>query len=176
MHRLLICAAACALLAVPQAARAQATTVYTAAGKQHATLVNGNILKAAEKMPDEHFAFKPTPDVRSFAQLLGHIADASYMICSRASAGTNPNTVKIEATVSTKAGLVKALTEAFAYCDGVFAKLDDTTGAEVVDFFTGKQPKLSVLAFNTAHNFEHYGNIATYMRLKGLVPPSSERR
>jgi uncharacterized damage-inducible protein DinB len=175
MRRSLMLTGACCLALLPSLAAAQANPYHTAA-KAHADLVKGNIVKAAEKMPEEHFAFKPTPEVRSYGQLLGHIADASFMICSRADTGENPNKTSVEKTATTKAALVKALNDAFAYCDGMFAKLDDTSGAVLVKFFSGQQPKLSVLAFNTAHNFEHYGNVVTYMRMKGLVPPSSEGR
>ncbi|HEY8550865.1 MAG TPA: DinB family protein [Vicinamibacterales bacterium] len=149
---------------------------YADAAKRQSDLVKGNIVKAAEKMPEEHYAFKPTPEVRSFGAILGHIANANYMICSRAAGTESPAKADIEKTVTAKADLVKALGESFAYCDEVLGKLDDKAGAELVKFFGGEQPKLMVIAFNTAHNFEHYGNLVTYMRMKGLVPPSSEGR
>jgi uncharacterized damage-inducible protein DinB len=136
--------------------------------------VGGNITKAAEQMPEANYAFKPTPEVRSFGQILGHVADANYMFCSVAS-GEKPPVTDIEKTKTTKADLQKALTDAFAYCDKVFAGMSDTKGVEMVPFFVGgQQPKLAILALNTAHDFEHYGNIVTYLRLKGLVPPSSQ--
>jgi uncharacterized damage-inducible protein DinB len=171
-HPFILTGALCLVL-LPQAAGAQAKAYVTAA-KAQSDLVKGNIVKAAEKMPEEHYAFKPVPEVRSYGQLLGHIADASFMICSRAAGTDNPSKTSTEKTATTKAALAKALNEAFAYCDGVFAKLDDTSGAEMIKFFTGPQPKLSALSFNTAHNFEHYGNLVTYLRMKGIVPPSSE--
>ena len=79
-------------------------------------------------------------------------------------------------SATTKADLQKALAAAFAYCDKVYASASDNTAAVMVKGFWGELPKLSVLDFNTAHDFEHYGNIVTYMRLKDLVPPSSEPR
>jgi uncharacterized damage-inducible protein DinB len=166
------------LLAVPGAAAAQDATAdpLTGAARQQFSMVKNYIVKSAEKMPEDQFGFQPSPDVRSFGALLGHIANANFMICSRAAGEASPSQENIEKTKTTKADLVKALNAAFAYCDGVFAKMGDKAGSEAIDFFGGKQPKLSVLTFNTAHNFEHYGNLITYMRIKGVVPPSSEGR
>jgi len=142
-------------------------------------IVKGYITRAAEKMPEEHYAFKPTKDVRSFGQLVGHIADASYGFCS-AVAGEKPPMGgfdgSIEKSTTTKSALQKALTAAFAYCDKVYASTTDNNATAMVKGFWGEMPKLSVLDFNTAHDFEHYGNIVTYMRLKDIVPPSSEPR
>jgi uncharacterized damage-inducible protein DinB len=147
---------------------------YLAPAKQTFGMIKGNILKAAEQMPAEHYAFKPAADVRSFGELVGHVANANYMICSRASGAESPNKVNIEKTVTDKAALATALTESFAFCDAQF----DALGAkapEVIDIFGMKMPRLNVLQFNTIHDMEHYGNMVTYMRIKGLVPPSSQR-
>lgn len=138
-------------------------------------IAKNNILKSADKMPEENYAFKPTPDVRSFGQILGHVADAQYLFCSAALGETNP-APGIEKSKSSKADLVKALNDAFAYCDKAYNGLTDAHTADIVKFFGREQAKLSVLAFNNAHDFEHYGNLVTYMRIKGLVPPSSEQR
>jgi uncharacterized damage-inducible protein DinB len=147
---------------------------YLAPAKQTFGMIKGNIIKAAEQMPVEHYTFKPTADVRSFGELVGHVANANYMICSRASGAESPNKVNIEKTVTDKAALGTALAESFAYCDAQF----DALGAkapEVIDLFGMKMPRLNVLQFNTIHDMEHYGNMVTYMRIKGLVPPSSQR-
>jgi uncharacterized damage-inducible protein DinB len=138
-------------------------------------MVKNNIIKAAEKMPEENYAFKPTPDVRSFGQLVGHVADAQYMFCAAVLGKTAPRP-GVEKNKTTKADLVLALKEAFAYCDTAYDGFTDAQAAETVKFFGGDQAKTTVLSFNTGHNFEHYGNIVTYLRLKGLVPPSSEGR
>ena len=133
------------------------------------------IQRSAEKMPDLNFAYKPVPEVRSFAQLLGHVADAQYSFCSAALGEKNP-ALGIEKSKSTKEELVKALQEAFAYCDKAYAALTDANAAELLKFGKGERARLNILSFNTAHNFEHYGNMVTYMRMKGIVPPSSEPR
>jgi uncharacterized damage-inducible protein DinB len=137
--------------------------------------VKRNIVRAAEKMPEENYSFKPSPDVRSFGQLVGHIADAQYLFCSPVK-DEKKGPPGIEKTKTSKADLVAALQEAFAYCDSAFAAMDDTKVVSSVKFFGRERPKVVVLNFNTSHNNEHYGNIVTYMRIKGLVPPSSERQ
>jgi len=162
------------LLAVPAAA--QDANPLTASTKGTYESVKTYIVKSAEKMPEEQYGFQPTPEVRTFGQLLGHIANANYMICARAADEKSPSTENIEKTKTTKADLIAALNAAFAYCDGVWAKTTDASGMEVVDFFNRKQPRIAVLSFNTAHDYEHYGNLVTYLRIKGIVPPSSEGR
>lgn len=137
--------------------------------------VKNNIIRAAEKMPEENYSFKATPDVRSFGQLVGHVADAQYLFCAPVK-DEKKGPPGIEKTKTSKADLVASLKEAFEYCDGAYAAMDDAKITGIVKFFGRERPKLIVLNFNTSHNNEHYGNIVTYMRLKGLVPPSSERR
>ena len=139
------------------------------------TMVKNNIVQAAEKMPEENYSFKPTPEVRSFGQLIGHIADAQYLFCSAVLGQPNP-APGIEKSKTTKADLVQALKDAFAYSDQAYDGMTDAKAGALVKFFGRDQAKVTVLAFNTAHNSEHYGNIVTYLRMKGLVPPSSERR
>lgn len=160
-------------------ARAQAQDPLRAGAQRTYDIVKGYITRAAEKMPEANYAFKPTKDVRSFGQLIGHVADASFGFCS-AVAGEKPPMggfdMPIEKSTTTKADLQKALAAGFAYCDKVYASASDSTATVMVKGFWGEMPKLSVLDFNTAHDFEHYGNIVTYMRLKDIVPPSSEPR
>jgi len=138
-------------------------------------MVKGYILRSAEKMPEENYSFRPTPEVRSFGQLLGHVADAQYLFCSAVLGKPNP-APGIEKSKASKSDLLQALKDAFAYCDSAYAGLTDARLAERVKFFGNEQAKVTVLSFNTAHNNEHYGNIVTYLRLKGIVPPSSEKR
>ncbi len=134
-----------------------------------------DVVRAAEKMPEENYSFKPTPEVRSFGQIIGHVADAQYLFCSTAMGETNP-APGIEKSKTSKADLVKALNDALTYCDKAYSAMTDAHAADMVKFFGRDQPKLAILAFNSAHNMEHYGNLVTYMRIKGLVPPTSEPR
>jgi len=136
------------------------------------TIAKTNVLKSAEKMPEENYSFKPTPDVRSFGEVLGHVADAQYLFCGTVKGEEKKSDVA--ATKTSKADITAALKDAFAYCDGVYNSMKDEAAADKVKFFGADRPKLALLSFNAAHTMEHYGNIVTYMRLKGLVPPSSE--
>jgi uncharacterized damage-inducible protein DinB len=159
-------------------AQAPPANPISAGAKRTYEIIKGNVTKAAAKMPEEHYTFKPTPDVRSFGQLVAHVADANYGFCAVVLGEKPPDggfERPIEKTKTTKADLEKALAASFAYCDKAHAGMNDAAGAAVVKFFLGEMAKLSVLDFNTAHDFEHYGNMVTYMRIKNLVPPSSER-
>ena len=138
-------------------------------------MVKNNIVRSAEKMPEADYSFKPTPEVRDFGQLIGHVADSQYLFCSVVLGKPNP-APGIEKSKTAKADLVQALKDAFAYCDAAYDGLADAQAGALVKFFGADQAKATVLAFNTAHDNEHYGNIVTYLRIKGIVPPSSEQR
>lgn len=166
-------------MAMGSPAEAQTANPLSAGAKRTYDVIKGYITRAAEKMPEEQYTFKPTPDVRSFGQLVGHVADANYGFCAGAAGEKAPAggfEQPIEKSKTSKADLQKALADSFAYCDKVHAGMTDAAGAAVVKFFNGDMAKLSILEFNTHHDFEHYGNMVTYMRLKGIVPPSSEPR
>jgi uncharacterized damage-inducible protein DinB len=138
-------------------------------------VIAGAAVGAAAKMPEENYAFKPTPDVRSFGQLVGHVADANYMFCSQASGEANPSK-NIEKTKTSKADLVSAIKDSVAYCNKVFSTMTDAKGSETTKFRSFDLAKLTLLSLNTAHTDEHYGNMVTYLRLKGIVPPTSENQ
>ena len=138
-------------------------------------MASGNIVKSAEKMPEESYGFKPSHDVRSFAQLVGHVSDAAYMFCSAAK-GEQHAPVNVEKTKTSKTDLVAAVKEAMAYCAAVNSEMTDAKGTEMVKFIGMERTRLGVLNFNNAHTMEHYGNMVTYMRIRGIVPPSSEPR
>jgi len=137
-------------------------------------MVKVNLVKAAEKMPEANYSFQPTPDVRTFAQLIGHVADAQYLFCSAVKGEKKASDA--EKSKTAKADLVAALKASVEYCDGVFNAMTDAAAGDVVKFFGRDSNKLTILNFNVAHDNEHYGNVVTYMRLKGLVPPSSENQ
>ena len=132
------------------------------------------LVSSAEKMPEENYNFKPTDSVRSYGQIVGHLADAQYNFCAMALGETNPG-LKIEETKTTKADLVAALKGAFTYCDKAYDGMTDASGAQMVKLFGMDMPKFGVLNINNAHDMEHYGNLVTYMRIKNIVPPSSEQ-
>ncbi len=159
----------------PPAAAAAPANPISASENGFYNVVSGEVIAAAEKMPEENYSFKPTPDVRSFGQLVGHVADAQYGFCSTASGEAN-SPKGIEKTKTSKADLVAALQEAVAYCKKTYAGMTDAQGSQMVKLMNFNLARLSVLSVNTAHTDEHYGNMVTYLRLKGIVPPSSERR
>jgi uncharacterized damage-inducible protein DinB len=132
-----------------------------------------DILRTADKVPDDKYAFKPAPTVRSLGQVLAHVADGQYEFCG-AAAG-NHDQKNIEQTAKTKADITAALKAAFAYCDGIWAGMTDAKAVEMIPAFGSfKATRLSMLDFNVSHTMEHYGNLVTYMRIQGIVPPSSE--
>jgi len=138
------------------------------------SIVSGFVIGAAEKMPEEKYGFKPSPDVRTFGQLVGHVADADRRFCAAASGDTTPPGPSVEKTKTAKADLVQAVKDAVAYCQAAYGAMTDAKGAEIVKFFGRDVPRLTILTFNTAHTDEHYGNMVTYLRLQGIVPPSTE--
>ncbi len=131
------------------------------------------LLRSAEKMPEENYSFKPVDTVRSYGQIVGHVADAQYLFCSIALGEQNP-ALKIEQTKTSKADLIAALKDAFAYCDKAYDGMTDASAIQMVKLFGNDAPRLGALTVNNMHNMEHYGNLVTYMRMKNIVPPSSE--
>jgi len=154
-------------------AAATANPISASQSKMY-TMLSGVVISAAEKMPEENYSFKPTGDVRSFGQLVGHLADSQYYFCGLAAGETN-SPPGIEKSKTGKAELIAALKEAVAYCSKTYASMTDSKGGEMVKLMDADFAKLAVLAGNTAHDYEHYGNMATYMRIKGVVPPTSEK-
>src|SRR5512143_1025940 len=176
--RVLPLVAALALPAVaqmpPSPAGSAAAGSATAGLKFPWNRVKDILVRAAEKMPEENYAFKPSPDVRSFGQLVGHVADANYMFTALAF-GEKPTPRDIETTKTSKADLVAALKESFAAGDKVFAA-GDADFSVATKLFGMDTTRFGVVGLLVAHDWEHYGNMVTYMRIKGLVPPSSEPR
>jgi uncharacterized damage-inducible protein DinB len=181
---LVVCLQALSVSAVAQTTdggfdRALSTSLAAVAKSMHAT-IRRDLAEAAEAMPADEYAFKPTPQVRSFGELVGHVVNANFFFCSQAKGARPPSTTNFE-RVADKAALVKGLTDSLAYCDEVYQSTTDGdfNQAVTVAGIGGLQPtqtiRGAVLMFNTTHNNEHYGNIVVYLRLKGHVPPSTAR-
>ncbi len=170
--RVVVLAAMIAALPAVSFAQAPANPL-TANAKLQLGAITGFVVRSAEKVPEDLYAFKATSDVRSMGQLFGHIADALFGMCAMANSAKPPRT-DIEKSVTAKAQLVAALKEGVAYCNTVLDGMTDAKGVEAVPFYFGPTPRLSALYFATTHSYEHYGNLVTYMRLKNIVPPSSE--
>ena len=141
------------------------------------------LARTAEKMPEEFYGIRPgaQPEVRTFGQLIGHLANFNYRWCSDAKNEKNPKEETDFEKLTDKASLVKALNMALTYCDGAYAMLTDANSLDAVQGTRDDGTKVPVLRVsrlisNLAHNNEHYGNLVTYMRIKSIVPPSSEPR
>lgn len=164
------------LFAAPAFAQgaAPAASIGVATARQ---IFEGNanyVLRSAEAMSEADYAYKPVATVRSFGQLIGHIAGSEMMFCAAALGEAPKGEDDIEKTVTTKAGLVAALKSASQYCARAYA-LTDAQASGTIKMFGSDQTKMWALQLNGAHVGEHYGNIVTYMRMKGMVPPSSQR-
>lgn len=131
------------------------------------------IIAAAEQMPEKDYAFRPTHDVRTFGEMLGHVAGAQAMICAAALGEKGGAEDDIEKTAKTKAALVAALKTTTQYCQRAYAQTDAATGAATT-LFGNSMPRMNALAMNATHNAEHYGNLVTYLRIRGMTPPSSQ--
>ncbi len=135
-----------------------------------------NLLRGAEKMPEENYSFRPTPEVRSFGELLAHIAEGNYLFCSSLKGEAVPVARgELEKSKTTKAELVPALQASFEYCDPVLASLGDSQLGDKIQLFGRERTKSVPATLAVVHGWEHYGNMVTYLRMKGIVPPSSEQ-
>jgi DinB superfamily len=165
---LVVCALSSAL-----GLQAQIPASHITEGKTFYNVVKGFLTSMASAMPEENYSFKPTPDIRTFAQMVAHVADVQAGACSTAAGAAK--SIKA-ASKTTKADLVAALKESFDICDAAWDGMTDATATEPASFGPFKGSKLFVLEFNTSHSYEEYGYMSIYLRLKGIVPPSSAGR
>jgi uncharacterized damage-inducible protein DinB len=160
-----------ALFLLPSTASAQAPAGLDGVRTMH-EMVRGYVMATATSTPEELYAYRPTEEVRSLGELLGHIGNASFAFCSTALGETSPASGNLEEAES-KEALVDGLGSAFEYCDRAYSELTPAQLAEEVTLFGMTGDRMWVLIFNATHNWEHYGNLVTYLRLNGIVPPSS---
>ena len=166
-----------ALLSVAGTLPAQTADPLSAEVKFSYRTVRNILVKLAEKMPAENYSFRPTPEVETFGQRVAHIAGANMSVC----AGLNGERKTLGAVSKTsKEELVAALKESFAYCDGVVNSLTDAKAMEMVSSRLGgpfppepTRSRLATLYNMVRHSNEMYGYMAVYLRLKGIVPPTS---
>ena len=166
-----------AVIAAPVTAQAQAPAGSN--GVQGVKSVwgtmSGYFTAAAEQVPESDYSFKPVETVRSFGQLVGHVAGAQNMVCAAALGEPQKSEDDIEKSATTKAALVAPLKASNEYCARAYG-MNDAASAGMTKLFGQDQTKMYVLSLNAAHVGEHYGNAVTYMRMKGMVPPSSQPR
>jgi len=155
------------------AAAAQTPAPIITESKQTYTGVKNNLTKLAEKMPEENYGFKPVAEIRSFGQLMAHMADSQLRVCSAVNGEMKQGTA---ASKTSKADIVAALKDSFAECDRAWDATTDANMMQMVKFRNGERTRLGILTYNTGHEMEEYGYGAVYLRLKGIVPPSSEGR
>jgi DinB superfamily len=156
---------------------AQSPNPLSAEVKWSYTSIKTNLMKLADKMPAEKYAFRPTPDVETFARRVAHIADANMNVCSGLNGERKPLAA---ASKTSKAELVAALKESFDYCDRVFDALTDAAAVELVSSRLGgpfppepTRSRLATLYNLVRHSNEMYGYMAVYLRLNGVTPPTS---
>lgn len=143
----------------------------TADLNQKYNAIKTNLTKAAENMPEDGYSVQPSKEERVFGAWVAHVADAQASACSGI-AGERKNIGA--ASKTTKADLVAALKQSFDICDAVFAGTTEANASEMVASFGGQTPRAAALYGTIIHSNECYGNMAVYLRLKGLVPPSTE--
>lgn len=179
------CLASAALLVATAAAHAQTPapaappapqTISLSAGlKRSWDGIKRNVAEAAEKMPEANYGFQPTADVRTFAAMVGHIAESQHGTCLRLKGEQIPFERGSIEKMTAKADLVKAMQASIAACDGVYGAATDESLVKLTKVGQNEIAPINLLWGNISHSNEHYGNLVTYMRLKGLVPPSTER-
>ncbi len=145
-----------------------------AADREIWTMVIGYVTAAAEQVPDSSYSYRPAPTVRTFGQLVAHIAGSQDMFCAQALGEQAHASDEIERTITGKAALVAALKASTAHCQKAYAMSDADAMKRTVKTFAGERSALWALLYSTVHDNEHYGNIVTYMRMLGMVPPSSQ--
>jgi uncharacterized damage-inducible protein DinB len=158
---------------VPQPATAVAANPLSAHNKYIYRGLKSILLRSANQMPEKQYAFRPAETVRTFGQVIGHIADSQYLFCAAVRGVANPRP-NVEKSMSSKAELIAALEGSFTFCDAAYDSLTDVSAAEMVKFGRNDTPKLGVLGVNNVHSTEHYGNLVTYLRMSDLVPPTSD--
>jgi uncharacterized damage-inducible protein DinB len=178
--RLLVGTLVACLVVMPRAARGQGhdSSAISQAIKTQWEGAKQNIRESADQFAEADYAFRPVESVRTVGQMLAHVAGANYVFCAAARGERSPHPEdQFEKTLKAKADIVKALADSFAYCDPAYSGLNDMRAAEMIaePFGTGRSARAAALMGNTGHLQEHYGNLVTYFRIKGMVPPSSRR-
>ncbi|MEP6491235.1 MAG: DinB family protein [bacterium] len=131
------------------------------------------LVAAANEVPEGTYSFRPTPDVRTFGELIGHVAGSQNMFCAVALGEAPPAEDAVEKAAKTKAALIDALRKSNDNCARAYKQTDKESAGEA-DLFGNKRSRFYVLLQNATHDGEHYGNIVTYMRMNKMVPPSSK--
>jgi hypothetical protein len=138
--------------------------------------LKGNIIKSADKMPEDLYGFKPTPDIRIFARILTHVIEAQTATCGAVNGTPQADQAKTPAETAPKAEIVAALKASFDACDKAYASVTDANALELLTAGRGKRTRIGMLWGNVSHDNEQYAQLATYMRLKNITPPSASEK
>ncbi len=170
----LLLVSALTVAVVPSGAQAQTANPAVNTTRMLWEQLTAYITTTAAELPESTYSYRPTPEVRSFGQLIGHVAGAQYLICAAALGDPERKEDEIEKTRSSKADLLAALKASTQYCGRAYQQTDRAV-QQSTKLFGQERTRLYALVLNATHNGEHYGNLVTYMRLNGIVPPSSRR-
>lgn len=168
-----------ALLAATLAANAQTAPPTPGIGPEVNRSYNGlkdNILKSADKMPADLYGYKPTPDIRAFARILTHVIEAQVRSCGIVNGTPAADMPKTPAETAPKPEIVAALKASFDACDKAYASITDANALDLLSAGPVKRTRVSLLWGNVSHDNEQYAQLATYMRLKGITPPSASEK
>jgi hypothetical protein len=132
------------------------------------------LIAAAELMPADKYTFRPTPAQMSYAQTIAHVADANTYVCGMLTASPGPRGPRTTDTLS-KDQLITALNTSFQVCDKALAGLQDAQLSDTITFFGGKPAlRAKALLEELGDLDDHYSQMAIYLRLNGLTPPSAK--
>jgi len=168
--------ALCANAASAQGAAQQGAVNLSMSLQRSYAAIKNNLMLAAEKLPEADYGFKPSsmPEVRTYGQLFGHVANAQFNACAAARGVPNPNMGVNNEQKTVRAEIIKALADSFAFCDPAFDALTEANGAEIMTQGRGQVARSAILAGLVTHSNEMYGTAGVYMRAKNVVPPSTE--
>ncbi len=172
MKTLTLFLAACAVPVLAQGPDPKVNPVAASAAQLYMTVAN-NITKSIEKMPADKFSYKPIDTVMPFAEFIGHLVDANQNFCTPITGGAKPASIRKEMD---KDKLAAAWKSAMDECVKAWGMTTDASLGKMVKMGNAERPAAFPLLLNTSHTWEHYGNLVTYLRMNGLVPPSSDRR
>ncbi len=136
--------------------------------------IKPNVLKAAEKMPDASYQYKPTPEIRTFARIVNHVTEAQFQSCTLVN-GVKFDPKSVPSDIGTKAEILAGLQASFAECDKAYGALTDANLAEIVVNPRVKRSRITLAWGNISHDNEQYAELSTYLRLKNIVPPTAEK-
>jgi uncharacterized damage-inducible protein DinB len=161
------------LLAAPLRPAAQPAITLRSDLQKDWTEMKDRMMKIADAMPEDKFGFKPTPAQRNYGEQILHVAGANVMIMKTLGAKVPAPTINDKATA--KADILKALADSYDYGTAVLNEQTDQSLLEAVQGprFLGTSTRARFVWATLGHAWDEYGNMTTYLRLNGIVPPAS---